>query len=156
MKYVLLILLCASCFAMNINARQSSKDICFEANKLNSNMSKDKVYVFGEVFQPQSINFETDKTTLSKVIAMSGGFTKRSFIQKVQVIQCSFDFSSVQDKLLINFREIKEGNKIDPILNGGELIYVPRSSESNFDKRLQIPSFVSEPNRHIISKFQKL
>jgi hypothetical protein len=129
-KHVTVIFVFLNCFVLTINAQDARQNICSALKKTNLAFSADKILIIGEVFKSQMIKLNKFPHTLSQSIAMVGGFSRKAYIEKIQIIQCSSDFSSVENTTLLNFRKIKDGSENDIELKGGEIIYIPKTKNS--------------------------
>lgn len=144
MKKLSLILFVSICFASLIKAQTSTENICSAVKKVNQSISVGDIFVFGEVFRPQIVKPDDKELTLSQSIAITGGFSRKAFTRKIQIVRCSADFTSVKNTEFVNYREIVTGKKSDPKLQGSEIIYIPKKKKPVLDLTLINPNLISE------------
>jgi polysaccharide export outer membrane protein len=93
-------------------------------------LTASSIYVLGHVNQPGPISYERDLTMLAAV-AGAGGPKPEAVVTKALIIRGGHHNPEVA---VVNFRDIMKGYDSDLKLQGGDIIWMPRSNWSNVVK----------------------
>jgi protein involved in polysaccharide export with SLBB domain len=93
------------------------------------NVSERKIFVLGEVKEPQVVTAKYD-VSLIETIALAGGLTRAAQPKNVLIARGGL---VEPDLLTVNLREITEGGDLSKnlALLPGDIVYVPRSTIAN-------------------------
>ena len=127
-----------ACFVFGINAQETKQNICSQIKETNFLVSDKQVVVIGEVFDPQILKATKFPITVTQSIATVGGLTKEANVKEVQIIKCSSSLRSADIVTFVNLQKIRNKEKMDLELKGGEIIYIPKMKKSIVDFKLLI------------------
>jgi polysaccharide export outer membrane protein len=85
-----------------------------------------RIFVGGAVNNPNMFEIpKAEPVTVLKAITLAGGTTPRAAEKKVQIIRT--DESGNRVSLVINYRKVRRGKAVDPVLQPDDVVYVQQA-----------------------------
>jgi len=96
-------------------------------------VSKDIVYVMGDVHSPMGVRLEgTGPTTVLKILEMAEGPNPSASLHKAKIIRKG---ENGRIEIPVDLKEILTGKAPDVSLQAGDILFVPRSSSKSAPRK---------------------
>ncbi len=85
-----------------------------------------RVFVMGRVTRPGAVKYKlSEGITLMQAIADAGGFAEGAKKSAIQITRKAKDGKEI--KIRVNWKDLTKGRKKDPVLQEGDVVFVPES-----------------------------